>query len=143
YEMLALRRLFQRKTDYLTFRAVMEQPIPDIRRYRPDVPDALVFVLAQALDRDPSKRYDSARQFGSAVLDALTQFGRTWSQGEISDFVRKEFSEELNKRQTQVASAVNRSTAGQRATMPLIAHDDGPTTQVDDDDDDEFPSVDS
>ena len=43
YEMIALRRLFQRKTDYLTFRAVMEQPIPDIRRYRPDVPEALVF----------------------------------------------------------------------------------------------------
>ena len=53
YEMLALRRLFQRKTDYLTFRAVMEQPIPDIRRYRPDVPDALAHVLARALDRDP------------------------------------------------------------------------------------------
>ena len=32
FEMLALRRLFQRKTDYLTFRAVMEQPIPDILR---------------------------------------------------------------------------------------------------------------
>ena len=36
YEMVALRRLFQRKTDY-SYRscAVMAQPIPDIRRYRP------------------------------------------------------------------------------------------------------------
>src|SRR5439155_14549509 len=41
YEMVALRRLFQRKTDYLTFRAVMEQPIPDVRIYRADTPDAL------------------------------------------------------------------------------------------------------
>src|SRR5260370_24339945 len=56
FEMLALRRLFQRKTDYLTFRAVMEQPIPDIRRYRPDVPEALAFVLARALDREPENR---------------------------------------------------------------------------------------
>src|SRR5205085_9295266 len=62
YEMLALRRLFQRKTDYLTFRAVMEQPIPDVRRYRPDVPDALADVLAKALDRDPDQRYLTARQ---------------------------------------------------------------------------------
>src|SRR3954470_4412056 len=53
YEMLALRRLFQRKTDYLTFRAVMEQPIPDIRRYRPDVPDAVADAMMRALDRDP------------------------------------------------------------------------------------------
>jgi serine/threonine-protein kinase len=143
YEMLALRRLFQRKTDYLTFRAVMEQPIPDVRRYRPDVPDALVLVLAQALDRDPTKRFDTARQFGTAVADALAQYGRQWSQGEISDFVRKEFADDIGKRSVQVASAVNRSAAGQRSTMPLIAQDDGPTTQIDDDDDDEFPSVDS
>ncbi|HET7502837.1 MAG TPA: protein kinase, partial [Kofleriaceae bacterium] len=54
YEMLALRRLFQRKTDYLTFRAVMEQPIIDIRHYRPDCPEALALVLARALARDPA-----------------------------------------------------------------------------------------
>jgi serine/threonine protein kinase len=143
YEMLALRRLFQRKTDYLTFRAVMEQPIPDIRRYRPDVPDALATAMAHALDRDPTNRFDSARQFGSAVLDALSPLGRLWTQGEISDYVRREFSEDLNKRQAQVATAVNRTNAGQRATMPLIAHDQvGPPTDIDDEDD-EFPSVDS
>jgi serine/threonine-protein kinase len=141
YEMLALRRLFQRKTDYLTFRAVMEQPIPDIRRYRPDIPDSLVLVLAQALDRDPNKRFDTARQFGTAVADALAPFGRQWSQGEVSDFVRKEFADDITKRSAQVQSAVNRT--GQRATMPEIASEDGPKTHVDDDDDDEFPSVDS
>src|SRR5580698_3833040 len=59
FEMLALRKLFQRKTDYLTFRAVMEQPIPDIRRYRPDIPDPLVAALARALDREPKRRFDS------------------------------------------------------------------------------------
>jgi len=143
YEMLALRRLFQRKTDYLTFRAVMEQPIPDVRRYRADVPDALAAVLSQALERDPGKRFDTARQFGTAMLDALSAYGRTWSQGEISDFVRLEFAADITKRQAQVANAVNRSAAGQRSTMPLIAHDPGEPTNVDDDDDDEFPAVDS
>ena len=142
YEMLALRRLFQRKTDYLTFRAVMEQPIPDIRRYRPDVPDALAVVMAQALDRDPAGRFDTARQFGSAVLDSLSSFGRVWSQGELSDYVRREFADDINKRQAQVATAVHKTNAGQRATMPLIAHDQGPPTEIDDEDD-EFPSVDS
>src|SRR5262249_23064576 len=60
YEMLALRRLFQRKTDYLTFRAVMEQPIPDIRRYRPDLPEGVAQALGRALERDPGTRYDTA-----------------------------------------------------------------------------------
>ncbi len=143
FEMIALRRLFQRKTDYLTFRAVMEQPIPDVRRYRPDVPEALAAVLARALDRDPNNRFESARQYGTAILDALGSHGRPWSQGEISDFIRKAFADDILKRNQQVQTAVARTASGVRATMPLIAHDDGQQTQIDDDDDDEFPAVDS
>lgn len=146
YEMVALRRLFQRKTDYLTFRAVMEQPIPDVRRYRPDVPDALAQTLARALDRDPANRFDTARQLGSAVLDALAPQGRTWTQGEISDFVRSQFAEEIGKRSSQVAAAVQRSSSsasGSRSTMPLLSLPEEPTEVNLDDEDDEFPAVDS
>jgi serine/threonine-protein kinase len=138
YEMLALRRLFQRNTDYLTFRAVMEQPIPDIRRYRPDITEPLAAVLMHALERDPATRFETARQFGSAVLDAMSP-SRPWTQGEISDFVRHEFAEELGKRSHQVAGVVARTDVG-RSTMPLLAHqDDGPSEH--DDDEDGFPSV--
>ncbi len=47
YEMIALRRLFQRQTDYL----VLEQPITVIRRYRADAPGPLVDVIMKALSR--------------------------------------------------------------------------------------------
>jgi serine/threonine-protein kinase len=138
YEMLALRRLFQRNTDYLTFRAVMEQPIPDIRRYRPDIPEPLAAVLMHALERDPGTRFETARQLGSAVLDAMAP-SRPWTQGEISDFVRREFSDELGKRSKQVAGVIAR-TGGGRSTMPLLAHqDDAPSEH--EDDDDGFPPV--
>jgi serine/threonine protein kinase len=141
YEMLALRRLFQRKTDYLTFRAVMEQPMPDVRRYRPDTPEPLALAVMKALDRDPAVRYDTIRQFGTALLDATTAVKRPWSQGEISDFIRSNFVDEIAKRHAQVASAIHRTEVG-RTTMPLIAHDDD--TQIDERDEDmEFPSVDS
>ncbi len=135
YEMIALRRLFQRKTDYLTFRAVMEQPIPDIRRYRSDIPDPLAAALARALDREPERRFDSARQLGAAVLDSIGR--RPWSQGELGDFVKVHFAEELSQRAQQVATAIGRgSSSQQRMTMPLIAHDDHEDT-----DDDAFPPV--
>ncbi|HEY0477959.1 MAG TPA: protein kinase [Kofleriaceae bacterium] len=139
YEMLALRRLFQRKTDYLTFRAVMEQPIIDIRRYRPDCPDALAAVLARALERDPASRFDTARQFGSAVLDAVAATCRPWSHGEISDFVRGKFADDLAQRSAQIAQAV--SSGGGRAAMPLILQSDEEVTEVDDAQ--EFPAVSS
>jgi len=118
YEMLALRRLFQRKTDYLTFRAVMEQPIPDIRKYRPDLPDGVANALIRALDRDPAVRFDTARQFGTAILDAMGGV-RAWAQGEISDFVRANFAEEIGKRSQQVASVVHRTKTGFNSTCAL------------------------
>jgi serine/threonine-protein kinase len=141
FEMLALRRLFQRKTDYLTFRAVMEQPIPDIRRYRPDVPEALAMTLARALDRDAERRFESARQLQGVLLDSLGF--RPWSQGEISDFVRGQFADDLANRANAVSAAVNRKpsgiTGGRAGTMPVIAPAEPDAHEGDDDDG--FPSV--
>jgi serine/threonine-protein kinase len=146
YEMLALRRLFQRKTDYLTFRAVMEQPIPDIRRYRPDIPDGIADAVARALDRDPAQRFETARQLGNAILDAVAAAQiRPWTQGEIGDLVKANFSSELGKRSQEVATAVHRTAsgapAGHRATMPLIAQNDAASDEGAEGDDDAFPSV--
>jgi serine/threonine protein kinase len=146
YEMLALRRLFQRKTDYLTFRAVMEQPIPDVRRYRPDVPDALAECLAKALDRDPNSRFETARQFGSAMIDALAALKRPWTQGEVSDYVRENFASDIGKRSEAVAAAILRTKPSEsgRSTMPVIAHSSETDTQIDESElDDEFPAVES
>ena len=138
YEMLALRRLFQRKTDYLTFRAVMEQPIPDIRRYRPDLPEGVAMAIVRALDRDPNNRFDTARQFGTAVLDGMVGY-RPWGQGEVSDFLATNFAAEISKRTQQVQSVVQKTTGVSRTTMPLfIQADEG---QHEDDEDDQFPSV--
>jgi serine/threonine-protein kinase len=137
FEMLALRRLFQRKTDYLTFRAVMEQPIPDLRGYRPDAPEVLAGVVARALERDPDARWESARAFSTAVLDAVK---RPWTQGEIGDFVRQNFDDEIRRRSEQVQAAIAR-TSGSRVTMPLIAQQ--APASVDDDSEDGFPSVES
>jgi serine/threonine protein kinase len=133
YEMLALRRLFQRKTDYLTFRAVMEQPIADVRRYRADVPAPIAAIVARALDREPANRFDSARQLGSTLVEALAAERRPWSHGEIGDFVRASFGDDLGKRSVQVATAVG------SPTPPVL--DSTPPDEIDEDDG--FPEVDS
>ena len=138
YEMLALRRLFQRKTDYLTFRAVMEQPIMDVRHYRADCPDALAAVLARALDRDPANRFQTARQLGAAVTDAIAAIRRPWTQGGISDFVATSFAAEIEKRSGRVAGAMDATRQG----IPTIVEpDEG--LEGEDGTDDEFPAVDS
>ena len=104
-EMLTMRRVFQRKTDYLTFQAVMEQPLPDFRRHRSDLPEAILEVLTRVLARDPAERYGTVRELATAVTDAL---GRPWSQAEIGALVRSDFSEELRRHHGQVADVVSR-----------------------------------
>jgi serine/threonine-protein kinase len=113
-EMVTMRRLFQRKTDYLTFQAVMEQPLPDFRRHRSDLPEAMVEVLNRALARDPTERYGTVRELATAVTDAL---GRPWSQAEIGALVCADFSEELRLHHSQIADAVSR---GARLSKPMI-----------------------
>ncbi|MGE5180418.1 MAG: serine/threonine protein kinase, partial [Acidobacteriota bacterium] len=49
YEMLAIKRLFHRDSDFLTFKAITEEVIPDIRDRRPDLPPGMRAALVQAM----------------------------------------------------------------------------------------------
>jgi serine/threonine-protein kinase len=127
FEMLTCRRLFQRKTDFLTFRALMEQPVTELQEYRPDASDAVAAVLRRGLDRDPDHRYPTVRQFGAELVDAL-DVPRPWSQAEISELVRTEFARELGVHNTEVARVLGHSERASLQTIPLVAH---PTSDSD------------
>nr|MBA3820079.1 hypothetical protein [Deltaproteobacteria bacterium] len=102
--------------------------------------------LNRALDRDPDRRFATARQFGSAILDSLTAVKRPWTQGEISDYIRTSFSEDLDKQTSAVSQVIHKTKPGSnvaRSTMPLIVPDGPPIPQEEDYDEDEFPSVES
>jgi len=113
-EMISGRRLFQRKTDYLTFRAVMEQPLPDFRRHRVELPEGVVPVLTRAVARDPAERYATVREFDAALSEVI---GKPWGQAELSELVRSDFSDELRRHHTEVSGVVRR---GVPRTMPII-----------------------
>jgi tRNA A-37 threonylcarbamoyl transferase component Bud32 len=104
YEMISCSRLFQRQTDYLTFRAVMEPAVIDLAQHRPDAPAALVDVLARAVARDPAERFPSVRQLGTAMLEAVGT--RPWSQGEIGELVRTAFAGELRHHNAEISKVV-------------------------------------
>jgi serine/threonine-protein kinase len=71
YEMLAGRRVF----DGTSLRQIMEQQLsgqpPALLAVRPDVPPAIAGAVTRALDKDPSRRYQTAREFAAALGDAL------------------------------------------------------------------------
>jgi len=118
YEMITCSRLFQRTTDYLTFRAVMEPATLDLAQHRPDVPPALVAALSRALARDPAERYPTVRQLGAAVLDALAV--PSWGQADLGELMRTAFAHELQHHNAEISKVIRRSEREPLHTIPEI-----------------------
>jgi serine/threonine protein kinase len=49
----------------------VDEPPPDVRAVRPDVPDELASILKRALKVDPAERYMSASQMADDLSTAL------------------------------------------------------------------------
>jgi serine/threonine protein kinase len=98
YEMLAIRRLFHRDSDFLTFKAITEEPIPDIRERRPDLPPGMRAALLQAMARDPNGRFDSAQAFGNAIRSAVSTLGGPASPQDLARLLFTDFADEMAAR---------------------------------------------
>ena len=71
FELATHSRLFKRGSDYLTAKAVLEEPIPRADAVDPAVPKALADVIEKALARDRDKRYATAAELAKAVEGAI------------------------------------------------------------------------
>jgi len=70
YEMLAGAAPFHGETLRELFMAILEQPVPDLRHVRNDVPAALQAIVARCLERDLARRIPDAAE----LVRALTPF---------------------------------------------------------------------
>ena len=98
YEMLAIRRLFHRDSDFLTFKAITEEPIPDIRERRPDLPPGMRAALLQAMARDPNGRFDTALAFANALRNSVATFGGPASASDLARLLFTDFGDEMASR---------------------------------------------
>jgi serine/threonine protein kinase len=98
YEMLAIKRLFHRDSDFLTFKAITEEPIPDIRDRRPDLPPGMRAALVQAMARDPAGRFDTAQGFGNAIKNSVATLGGPASPADLARILFTDFADEMAAR---------------------------------------------
>jgi serine/threonine protein kinase len=98
YEMLAIRRLFHRDSDFLTFKAITEEPIPEIRDRRPDLPPGMRAALLQAMARDPNGRFDTALAFGNAIRNSVSTLGGPATAADLARLLSSDFAEEMAAR---------------------------------------------
>ncbi|MBZ0236793.1 MAG: serine/threonine protein kinase, partial [Deltaproteobacteria bacterium] len=105
YELLAVKRLFHRESDFLTFKAITEEPLPDIRDRRPDLPPAMVAVLTRALAREPSGRFTTCAEMAEAVRAAIAPLGGAATPQELALIVGRDFADELAAKEDILAQA--------------------------------------
>ncbi|HEY0192040.1 MAG TPA: serine/threonine-protein kinase [Kofleriaceae bacterium] len=98
YEMLAIRRLFHRDSDFLTFKAITEEPIPEIRERRPDLPPGMRAALLQAMARDPNGRFDTALAFGNAIRNSVATLGGPATPQDLARLLSTDFGDEMAAR---------------------------------------------
>ncbi|MBW2702161.1 MAG: zinc-ribbon domain-containing protein [Deltaproteobacteria bacterium] len=70
WETLAGKRLFKGPTDAVTMQRVIALTPTPLHHIRPEIPKAIDKVLAKALDKNPEKRYATARELKNDLLQA-------------------------------------------------------------------------
>ncbi len=121
YEMLAIKRLFHRDSDFLTFKAITEEPIPDIRDRRPDLPPGMRAALVQAMARDPAGRFDTAQGFANALKNSVSTLGGPASGADLARLLFTDFSDEMSSRDEILKAADDPNAAPVSITTKPIA----------------------
>ncbi|MDB4997938.1 MAG: protein kinase [Myxococcaceae bacterium] len=99
WECLTGQRLFDGENEARIFGRVLDGYVPPPSQFRPGLPPSLDGVVLRGLDRDPSRRFSTAREMALA-LDACV---RAASSTEVGSWVEHLASAALNKRAQQVA----------------------------------------
>jgi serine/threonine-protein kinase len=98
WEALAGRRLFEAEDDVSLVEKVLEQVVPPPSSCDASVPPALDLVVMRALERDPGRRFEDAREMAVAIETATSRA----SASAVADWVKTSAAESLAERQAKI-----------------------------------------
>jgi serine/threonine-protein kinase len=105
WELACRQHLFRRDTEFLTFQAITADPIPDMRTYAPQMPEAFAEAVAKALSRKPGDRYPTARAFGEALAESVAPLGGALVAAALSEEVERGFAVRLEEQRALIKTA--------------------------------------
>jgi serine/threonine protein kinase len=91
WELLTFDRLFRRETEVETMYAVLVGDIPAPSERRPDIPPELDGIVMKALQRDPNKRWHTAREMGQALHAFASKQAEHVGAAELSSWMDELF----------------------------------------------------
>jgi serine/threonine-protein kinase len=108
YSLLTGEHLFRDENDAATVHNVIakEVPLPSTRGEKP--PAAFDAVIMKAVERDQSKRYDTALDMAEALRKAAMEAGVMGSRQAVARWVTSTFGEELESRRAAIREVTRR-----------------------------------
>src|SRR6188474_2452662 len=82
FEMLTGKLPFQGETPYKMLSAHIHQPVPNIHKFRPDLPEAVQTVMDKVLAKDPVNRFATTSELTNAFKDAMSSPSQTTARTE-------------------------------------------------------------
>ncbi len=105
WEMLTLVRLFANKDDATTLENMFQHNVEPPSAFVEDIPPEVDEVVMRALARDPKDRYDTAKQFATALEEVLP----VATQAKVAEWVEQIAHAALQNR-AQVLTEIERAT---------------------------------
>lgn len=88
WELLTGQRLFLGETDFQTVKKVQQAVVPPVRQFNTKVPPELDAMVLKSLAKEPSQRYQTAREFGKDLVRFLFSQGAPISTFDIELLVQ-------------------------------------------------------
>jgi len=113
WEALTLRRLFKGGNDADTMKQVLEAPLQPPSRVNGDVPREFDAIVMKALERDPAKRYATAKAMAVDLEEVLRKAGYSGRNDAIAKYMMATFGEHIaaRKKLLQEVSSKGRASA--------------------------------
>jgi serine/threonine-protein kinase len=121
WEMLTGRRLFRASTDIETIGVILHHEVTTLRAVAPQIPECVEAVVMRALERDPSRRWNSAQDFARA----LESLGLAAPTRVVADFVKETVGDKLARERARLRSGWNTNTptpgvSDRKATVEVV-----------------------
>lgn len=100
WEALTGARLFRAGSDPETIRRVLEAPAPPVSRACPELGTHLDNVVAKALEKQPSRRYEGVSAFAIALEAIARRHDLCATSWEVASYVRAVFGARLEERRS-------------------------------------------
>jgi serine/threonine-protein kinase len=121
FELTTGRRLFKAKSEFETLKMIVERPYPSPREIVPNYPQDLERIVMRALEKEPARRYQKARDM-QADLEAFARHERiATSAVGLADWMAMLFADKIEQQKhvMQDAKRLADVVASQHSIAPM------------------------